>query len=215
MKKLLFFLPFILPGFLVPAETHFLPVIPRYRVALTFDDGPRPRGTERLQKLLTRHDVKATFFLVGRMAYRHPELVRLLADSGHQLGGHSWSHSDIRKMSPATLKMELELTRLWLKHYTGQDSYYFRPPGGTEKYLRTRFRSPERYHLVMWDVHSLDHDGRPAEEIARRIEERVQDGDVILLHNNLETTVQALETVIPHLKARGFEFVTVSQLAGL
>ncbi len=203
---------FFLPFPIVPAETAFPQSLPRYRIALTFDDGPRPGTTSLLQEMLARHNVKATFFLVGQMVFKHPQLALDLANAGHELAGHSWSHSDVKTMSVHTLKMELDLTRIHIKEITGQDPRLYRPPGGTEQFFRTKFLPPEGYELVLWDVHSLDHEGLSAEEIVRRVESQVKDGDIVLLHNNLATTVQALNTFIPHLKARGFEFVTVSEL---
>jgi peptidoglycan/xylan/chitin deacetylase (PgdA/CDA1 family) len=214
-KALTFFaVLFFLPFYLVPAETPLAPVAAHYRVALTFDDGPRPGSTPLLQEMLARHNVKATFFVVGRMVFLHPELARALFDAGHELAGHSWSHGDVKKMSANTLKMELDLTRMYLKRITGKETWYFRPPGGTERYFKTRFVCPAHYDLVLWNVHSLDQEGRSVEEIIARVESQVKDGDVVLMHNGLPTTIQALDTIIPHLKARGFEFVTISELYG-
>jgi peptidoglycan/xylan/chitin deacetylase (PgdA/CDA1 family) len=209
-----FLLVFLVPLSFVPAENIPAPAPFHARVALTFDDGPRPITTSLLQETLARHHVKATFFVVGQMVFKYPELVRSLSDAGHELAGHSWSHSDVKKMSANTLKMELDLTRIYLKGITGKETWYFRPPGGTEHYFKTQFVCPSKYKLVLWDLHSLDQEGLSAEQIAERVESNVKDGDVILMHNGLPTTIMALDSIIPHLRARGFQFVTVSDLFG-
>ena len=182
-------------------------------IALTFDDGPRPDGTAQLVDLLERHHVRATFFVVGKMAARYPSLVRLLAHEGHEIAGHSWSHSDIRTMSEKQMKWELDRTRLLIEKITGVQTWMFRTPGGSEHYIRSRFKVPPEYQLVLWDVHSLDNEGISPDEIVDRIETQTKDGDVLLLHNGIANTVTALEKAIPFLREKGFEFVTVSELS--
>jgi peptidoglycan/xylan/chitin deacetylase (PgdA/CDA1 family) len=193
--------------------TGFPPLAsPRYRVALTFDDGPRP-ATDALRQTLDRYGVRSTFFVVGHMARRYPELVRALAAEGHEIASHTWSHRDIRRLPQQELKMELDMTRTLIKTLTGHDQYLFRAPGGQEAFLQRRFVYPANYTLVGWDVHSLDQEGLSAEAISRRMA-AVEDGDIVLMHNGMKTTMEALDKIIPALRARGFEFVTVSELAG-
>lgn len=185
---------------------------PTKKVALTFDDGPRPASTRRLRRLLHRHQVPASFFIVGHMAVRYPEEVRGLARDGHEIANHSWSHPDLKSLSKEAFLWELEATRLLIEELTHQKTWYFRTPGSTESYIRRKFEVPYPYKLVLWDVHSLDHEGLGAEAIFDRVYNHVSDGDVILLHNGLESTVQALDCLIPALKSEGFEFVTLSTL---
>lgn len=182
------------------------------RVALTFDDGPRPTPTYRLKHILWRYRVPATFFVVGKMAVQHPEVLQALARDGHEICNHSWSHADFRFLSPQQIRRELDQTRLLIQSITGQKTFYFRTPGLTEEYIRKKFRVPAGYELVLWNVHSLDQEGGTAEEIADRVIDNVKDGDVVLLHNGLQTTMEALDIIIPELKERGFEFVTVNDL---
>lgn len=208
---LLFAFAVQLPAFVVPAA------VPASQgsgplVALTFDDGPWPVPTARLVHLLRRHGAKATFFVVGHVAERHPETVRLLAREGHELANHTWSHPDLRDTSPAALRFELARTRLLIKRLTGADTPLFRTPGSTRHFLRRRFRSPIGYDLVLWDVHSMDHALKEPDAIADRILSSVQAGDIILLHNGTSATLEALDHVLATLRRKGFEFVTVSEL---
>jgi peptidoglycan/xylan/chitin deacetylase (PgdA/CDA1 family) len=182
------------------------------RVALTFDDGPHPLATMKLCDTLGRYHVHATFFVVGRVASKDPEILQALVGEGHEVANHTWNHPSIRGLSTRDMRAELDETRALIRNVTGHDTTLFRTPGSTANYLRTRFHVPAGYQLVMWNVHSLDQEGYSAERIAARVLSQVKDGDIVLMHNGLDTTVRALDTIIPALKKRGFEFVTVSEL---
>jgi len=181
-------------------------------VALTFDDGPFPGPTTRLFRILQNHQIKATFFIVGKVARRFPSLLKMLAEEGHEIANHTWTHPDLTKISPEGLLEELRRTKSLIEKITGQNTNLFRTPGSTEHFLRKRFSVPEGFQLVLWDLHGLDIQGLTSAEISERVQTKVQDGDVILLHNGRETTVKALDFIIEGLKARDFEFVTVSDL---
>ncbi|MCG3206007.1 MAG: Peptidoglycan-N-acetylmuramic acid deacetylase PdaC [Elusimicrobia bacterium] len=182
------------------------------KIALTFDDGPRPAPTSLLCELLDRYQAPSTFFVVGEVAAQYPEVLHQLILAGHEVANHSWSHPDIRRISPVQFFQELERTRQLILRLTGKNTFLFRTPGGSEKYLRTKFHVPNGYQLVLWDVHSRDQEGVSAVQIADRILSDVKSGDVILMHNGLRSTREALEIIIPTLQARGYEFVTVSEL---
>lgn len=183
-----------------------------FKVALTFDDGPRPHPTALLCEILSRYRAPSTFFVVGRVADQYPEVLRQLADEGHEVSNHTWNHLDIRFISTEAMLKELDRTRLFIKKITGQNRFLFRTPGGSERYLRKTFDIPSGYELVLWDVHSRDQEGLSADRIADRVLSQVKDGDVILMHNGLASTREALDIIIPTLQRRGFEFVTVSKL---
>ncbi len=212
-KRSLLFLIFLItgPSFISPASFLGEPFL-RRKIALTFDDGPRPLATRRLQQILKRFGARGTFFVVGQVAASNPEVVRSLVKGGHEIANHTWSHSDLKKMSPASLSDELEGTRLLIEELTGRNSYLFRTPGSTEKFIRLHFTVPPKYTLILWDVHSLDHEGLSPLEIAQRVELMAKDGDIILMHNGKQNTAQALEILIPSLRSRGFEFTTLSEI---
>ncbi len=182
------------------------------RIALTFDDGPHPEPTLLLCDVLERYHVPATFFIVGRVAVQYPTLLHKIVHDGHELASHTWTHANIRNQSTEKLREELDRTRELICTVTGQQTFLFRTPGATESYLRHMFRVPVGYQLVLWDVHSLDQEGISPEQIAERVLSQVKSGDVVLMHNGIENTRDALGIIIPTLKNRGYEFVTVSEL---
>ncbi|MFN0117035.1 MAG: polysaccharide deacetylase family protein [Elusimicrobiota bacterium] len=182
------------------------------QIALTFDDGPRPASTYRLRKVLNRYSIPGTFFIVGRVADLNPQEIMNLHNEGHEVANHSWNHSDFKILRMNSILWELNNTRTLIHRLTGEKTPYFRPPGLSEKYLKKKFIVPHGYKIVLWDLHSLDQEGHSSEEIAERILSQVKDGDVILMHNGIIPTVEALDCIIPELKSRGFEFVTISKL---
>ncbi len=202
---------FIYSSLLSPAVSTSRPFLKR-KIALTFDDGPRPLATARLKRILKQTRAQATFFVVGRVAAKYPDVVRTLAFDGFEIANHTWNHTELRRMSPDQVFNELERTRLLIRDLTGQDTYLFRTPGSTEKFIRTHFVVPQNYTLILWDVHSLDIEGLSAEAIADRIEFVAKDGDIILMHNGLKSTADGVKSLIPRLRSRGFEFVTLSDI---
>jgi peptidoglycan/xylan/chitin deacetylase (PgdA/CDA1 family) len=183
---------------------------PAPRVALTFDDGPHPAGTRRLCAVLDQFGAKATFFVVGKVAAIYPDLVREMAAHGHEIGGHSWTHADFATLPPERLAWEIGRTRAFLEATLGVPAPLYRTPGGTQK-SRLKLPPDLARNEVRWTLHTLDHQGAPADVIAQRLL-NARDGDIILMHNGLRTTTAALECALPELRARGYTFVTVSEL---
>jgi len=202
---------FLAPTFLVPPELA-VPHLTTKKVALTFDDGPWPGPTQRLSRLLSKHHVPATFFVVGKVARLFPDVLTNLVKEGHSIANHTWSHPDITRLSPEELRLELEETQRLIEIVTGIKTNLFRTPGSTEHYLRKKFLVPDGFELVLWDVHSLDNEGLSADQIRERVEDRVKDGDIVLFHNGIPATLKALDYLIPALKSRGFEFISVLDL---
>jgi peptidoglycan/xylan/chitin deacetylase (PgdA/CDA1 family) len=184
------------------------------RIAFTFDDGPKPPYTGELVNELAKSDIRATFFVVGRQAQKYPNLVREILARGHEVANHSWDHPSVRTLSAASLKAELDKTRVFLKQLTGQDTPLFRAPGGTVKYLRHEIVVPEGYEMVLWTVHTLDQEKPTARLIRERVLSGARDGAVILFHNGIRSTMDALPDLIRTLRSEGYVFVTVSELLG-
>ncbi|MCB4757399.1 MAG: polysaccharide deacetylase family protein [Elusimicrobia bacterium] len=197
---------------LVLSMPSVTPIVPAKRIALTFDDGPRTLPTNRLRRVLAEHGVRATFFIVGKVAARHPQLIRSLAADGHEVANHTWTHTDIRHFKPGQLRWELDRTRRLIRRLTGRDTRLFRTPGSSESFLRKWFKVPAGYRLVLWDVHSLDNEQLSPDTIVQRIVSSLKDGEIILMHNGLPNSFEALERLLPLLQEQGFQFVTVSDL---
>jgi peptidoglycan/xylan/chitin deacetylase (PgdA/CDA1 family) len=184
------------------------------RIALTFDDGPRLVYTQALIDILDEANVHATFFVVGKQAEKFPDLVRGLANHGHEIANHSWSHPSCRTINEEELKAELDKTRAYLTQLTGHDTPLFRAPGGTYEYLMNDIVIPPHYEMVMWTVHSLDHERPPASVIRRRVLAGARDGAVVIFHTGVRQTLDALPGIISTLRSEGYTFVTVSEMLG-
>lgn len=184
-------------------------------IALTFDDGPHPVMTERLLDILKEEHVPGTFFVVGKMADRYPQIVREIADDGNEVANHTYTHRRLTKIDTADAMNELAETRAVILRLTGHDSVLFRPPGGA--YTRSLVRATSRagYHMVLWSVLTNDVQGASTHMIYSRILKGANDGGIILMHSGMKNTVEVLPEVIDKLRERGYHFVTVSTLLGL
>jgi peptidoglycan/xylan/chitin deacetylase (PgdA/CDA1 family) len=181
-------------------------------VALTFDDGHHPGRTERLLDVLRAEHITATFFVVGKMAQKYPELVQAIDREGHEVANHSFNHPNLSKLPDEAVLKELDDTRLLIKQLTGKDNPFYRPPGGDYNKRVVRLASRAGYRMILWSVLTDDVDGASPRTMRLRILRGAQDGGIVLMHSGIETTVETLPNVIQSLKERGFRFVTVSEL---
>ena len=178
-------------------------------VALTFDDGPSGDNTRALMELLAEKDVRATFFLCGYRIELFPELPEALRRAGHELGVHGYSHDCFDAMPPETLREELARTAA----LTGGTPTLLRPPCGV---WDERVRSAAReagMSIVLWSVDPEDWRCQDPGEIFRRVCAGARDGSILLLHDLYPGTVTAAGRIIDRLRAEGYEFCTVSELA--
>ena len=180
-------------------------------VALTFDDGPGPY-TARLLDALKQRGAKATFFMLGeRLAgsatYR--SYAKRMVDEGHQIANHSYSHPALTTLSNANVTSQITRTRTYLVQAGGNQTYYVRPPYGD---FNSRVSQLVGAPMVYWSVDPLDWKYRNSTTVYNNIMRTVKDGDIILLHDIHSTSVDAAIRVIDTLQARGYEFVTVSEL---
>lgn len=196
----------------LPRPVVAAPVTPRYRIALTFDDGPHPVMTQRLLKVLLDEHVPGTFFVVGKMADRYPQIVQEMARDGNEIANHTYSHPRLPSLSNADILTELAETRAVIRRLTGKDSLIYRPPGGDYSKRMVRATAHAGYHMILWSVLTKDVQGASERAIYNRIVDGAQDGGIILMHSGIQNTVDALPGAIENLRAKGYAFVTVSQL---
>ncbi len=180
-------------------------------IALTFDDGPHPHYTKKLIEILKKHDVTATFFLVGKQIEKHPELLKEIVAAGFEVGGHTYSHRNLKKMSRSEIMWELEKTRLLIREHTSMKVFIFRPPGGQIDEDIKKSVGKFGYKTVMWDVFPKDHEHLTSEEVLNRVLKGSASGGIVLLHSGKSATIDALEKIIPQMKSRGFAFVTATE----
>jgi peptidoglycan/xylan/chitin deacetylase (PgdA/CDA1 family) len=187
-------------------------------VALTFDDGPGPANTPAVLELLARHQVKATFFMVGQNIERHRELAARVLAEGHQLGSHSYSHSRLVLVSPSYVEEEIARTDALLREVGVRGEILFRAPFGKKLFVLPWVLSRQGRKHVTFDVVPDDHATQDAELITARALEATRPGSIILLHDGWGAkpgTIEAAGRIIESLKAQGYRFVTVSELLAL
>ena len=182
-------------------------------MALTFDDGPSGRFTRRLLAGLEERQVQATFLLCGYRLEIYPELAKQIFEAGHEIGLHGYSHKDMAKLSRKELLREIRDTRALLPD--GCDATFLRPPGGSGTPLLEKVAAQENLALLLWSVDPRDWAVHDASAVEAAVISQVQDGDVILLHDLSDSSVDAALSIIDRLHREGFRFVTVSQLAAL
>lgn len=179
-------------------------------VALTFDDGPNPRYTPQVLDVLYAHQAPATFFLVGENLRENELLVREMHASGHEIESHTFSHPDLTTLDAGQIQEEIRLSRDALREILPDYSLrYLRPPYG--RYTQ-QVECASDLPLLLWTIDSGDWLHPDAQAIYTTVVTHVQDGDILVFHDDNDQTAQALERIIPELKARGFQFATVSQL---
>lgn len=178
------------------------------RVALTFDDGPSAY-TERLSQGLKERGVQATFFLLGTNIEQYEEAVEGLARDGHLLGNHSYSHCQLNKLSSGKACQEITKTNNLIYQCTGIYPMYMRPPFGE---WDEGMDCGTDMIPIFWTVDSLDWKIKNTDAIVKLVLEQVEDGDVILMHDGYQTSVEAAFKIVDALKERGFEFVTADQM---
>lgn len=198
-------------GKIEPIPQEISPNLPV--VALTFDDGPNPRFTPQILDILYEHQVPATFFLVGQQMEGQGWLVRKIAASGHEIGNHTNSHPDLTTLEEPQILEEIQKTQDKLREILPDYTMKFlRPPYGRQNETVCQ-SSP--LPLILWEVDSGDWEEPQAEAIYTAVMENIQDGDIVVFHDDNPETVKALEQILPALKARGYQFATVSALLGL
>lgn len=180
-------------------------------VALTFDDGPSGRFTRRLLEGLEQREVKATFFLCGYRLADYKSLAKRIYEQGHEIGLHGYSHDNLGKMTAAQIRKELKNTAALLPD--GCEATLLRPPGGASGQALGQVCREMDLAIINWSVDPRDWANHDAAVVEAAVIGQVQNGDIILLHDMCDCSVDAAFGIIDKLSAEGFQFVTVSELA--
>ncbi|WP_020615810.1 polysaccharide deacetylase family protein [Paenibacillus daejeonensis] len=190
-------------------------------IALTFDDGPDPIYTPKLLDLLARYDAKATFFVVGANAERHPEILRRMIDEGHIIGIHNYVHKTNWFMRPATVKRQIHQTSEVIRKATGTRSFYYRPPWGIVNLFD--FSNLGHLQIILWSAMFNDWRKRVGvKRLTKRMMKKLRPGEVLLLHDCGTTfgadhdapahMLEALEHYLQEGAKRGYRFVQIEEM---
>lgn len=180
-------------------------------IALTFDDGPSAH-TERLLDAFQKHGGKGTFFVLGNLIDGRENILQRTAAEGHEIAGHSWNHRQLTNLTEDEVKDQIMMTRAKIYEVTGKDSLVVRAPYGACDEMVQGVGKELGVSFYNWSIDTLDWLTKDPAAIEKEIMNNVSDGDIILCHDLHETTVDAMEHVIPKLIAEGYQLVTVSEL---
>lgn len=191
------------------------------KICLTFDDGPDPLNTPDLLKILQTADIPAAFFLVGRKAENHPELVKAIKAAGHEIGGHTYYHRHaylmFLKKSLATISRGTPA----IETITGQPLVYFRPPWGALNLFQYLLLKKLGFNVVLWTANAVDWDIRTGpQQIAKRLQTNALPGSIIVLHDSggdpgaPRNMLQALPGIITYFQTNGYQFVSLQEICG-
>src|ERR1051326_3467506 len=185
-------------------------------IALTFDDGPNQKLTPRLLDLLAEHHIHVTFFVVGENVAEHPEILQRAVREGHEIGNHSWSHPNLVKISDESVRSQIQRTEEAITNAIGSRPTLFRPPyGSVTPHQKHIIYDELGYEIILWEVDPLDWKNPGPDVVSSRILKETHPGSIILAHDIHAQTIQAMPQTLTELQAKGFKFVTVSELLKL
>jgi len=189
-------------------------------IALTFDDGPHPTYTTSILDILAQHHAKATFFVLGIYTKKYPQIIRRQIAEGHEVAIHSWAHSNFTKLSNSAAANDIARCQKLLHSIAGApvSLNWFRPPYGAKTSTVERVIAEAGLRTAMWSVDPADWRQPGSAAIYQHVMSHAHSGAVVLMHDgpaHREGTVKALRRIIPGLQKRGYQLVTMSQLAGL
>lgn len=178
-------------------------------IALTYDDGPS-KYTKEILDLLKENNSAATFFVLGSQASKYEETVKQMIENGNQIGNHSYDHKRLTLLNDEELFDQINKTDNLIYEIAMYRPFVMRPPyGSTTEALKEKIQKP----IINWSIDTRDWESRNAEAITQIIYENVKDGDIILMHDLYESSLEASKTVIPELINRGYQLVTISELS--
>ncbi len=197
-------------------ESRLLPIysveINEKKIAITFDAAWSAEDTDLLIKTLSKHNAKATFFVVGDWVKQNPDAIKKLHENGHEIGNHSDKHPAYSKLSRGEIRTDMIDCNAKIKAITSTKIKLCRAPSGDYDNKSIEVCESLGMKMIQWDVDSLDWKKLSVDEMYNRVTEKTQNGSILLFHNGVENTPKALDKILTKLKTDGYEFVTVSEL---
>lgn len=182
------------------------------KIAVTFNCAVGNADIDEILSILEKHNVKATFFLLGSWADDYIDEVQKIYDAGHELGNHSYSHKDMPSMTYEEIMLDIQKCNETVRNITGYSPVLFRAPSGA--YDNKTISAAENLGMmtIQWDVDSIDWKNISADEIIRRVTTKTHNGSIIQFHTGTEHTAQALPEILKKLSADGYSFTTAGEL---
>lgn len=181
-------------------------------IALTFDDGPDPDVTPQILKTLKKHEAKATFFMLVNSAEKYPKIAKQVANNGHEIANHTYTHVNLAKVKRSRIEKELAHAKEKLESITERPVKLFRPPYGEYNQAVVEVAHNSEQHIIMWSVDPQDWRYKNKNKIYQNIMQSSNPGSIVLMHDIHQATADALPKILKDLKEQGYEFVTVSEL---
>lgn len=178
-------------------------------VALTFDDGPAHSKTETLLTEFEKRNIRASFFVLGELALKQPDIVKKAYDAGHTIGSHTYDHKNLKKIDDEQLAYEVNHTNGILKEIIGTDIKYIRPPYGG---YNSDILNKVDMSFILWSVDTLDWKLKDADKIADYMINNIEDGDIVLLHDIHVETIDGVIKAVDLMLAEGYAFVSLEEL---
>lgn len=185
-------------------------------IAMTFDDGPHAQLTPKLLDMLKARGIKATFYVVGQNVAQYPDIAKRIVAEGHEIANHSWNHPALTKLGAEGVRKQIENTNAAIVSATGTKPTTMRPPyGATNASLNKKLDEQYGLKVVLWSVDPLDWKYRNSSRVATQLIQGAHPGAIMLAHDIHATTVNAMPEVFDALLAKGYKFVTVSELIAM
>ena len=182
------------------------------KIAITFDSTWGENNTNEILKILKKYDAKATFFLIGRWVEDFSNDAKAINDYGHEIGNHSYKHSDFTKVSKESMIREIREGDEAIKKITGSTPKLFRVPNGAYNNIAIDTINSSNHICIQWDADSIDWKNQGDEIEYNRVINKIKPGSIILFHNGAKYTPKTLERVLSKLSNEGYRFITVSDL---
>lgn len=193
---------------LIKDNNNYDGIIADKYISFTFDDGPS-MYTSKIMDILDKYNYKATFFEVGNMINRYPEVTKEVVSRGYEVGNHTTDHSNLNKLNEAKIRSKIEGNNTIFNELTGENMLLVRCPyGNSNKKVRNVINNP----IIYWSVDSRDWESRNTEKIVNLVKENTQDGDIVLFHDLYPTTMESIEVLAEYFYLNGYRIVSVSEL---
>lgn len=182
------------------------------KISLTINCAWNADDIDLILEILSKNDVKATFFVVGDWAIKFPEALKKIADSGNEIANHSYSHPHVNNLSYEKNVEEIIKCSDTIKKIIGTDTKIYRGPYGEYNDIVIKSAMDNNHTMIQWSIDSLDYKGLTGEQMWEKIGQNLENGSIILMHNGTENTALSLDMIIKNIKEKGYKLVTVSEL---